>query len=121
MDPIANMLVNLQNSFAASKKAVVPVSKIKIKILEILKDNGYISNFEVSDSKPQTLLVTAGKNPVGNISRLSKPGRRLYTKASELSIKPGSLLVISTPKGLFTAKEARKQNLGGELLFEVKQ
>lgn len=119
MDTIANMIQQIRSAKAVGKAATVPFAKIKLPILEILKLEGYIKNYEVSKTKPPTIKVLPGGKGFSKISRLSSPGRRLYGKAKDLKIMPGRLIILSTPAGVMSAQMARKKNVGGELLLEV--
>jgi small subunit ribosomal protein S8 len=126
-DPIADFIVRLRNATAAGKGvAVTPYSKLRLALAEILAREGYIGEIEKRGKKTKRFLEISlnpqkGKVQINGVRRLSKPGRRLYTKAAEIRpVKYGhGTLVISTPKGLLTDKEARKENVGGEPLFEI--
>jgi small subunit ribosomal protein S8 len=126
-DPIADLLTRIRNAAAVGKTEVrVPSSKLKKVVAEQLKKNKYLTDVKVEAGKPRdTLVITinkAGENSVINeLSRLSKPGRRVYVKADEIpKIKSGrGLVLISTSKGVITGHEAVKQRLGGELLLKV--
>lgn len=113
------MLVSLKNARAVKKPALVPVSKITLKILEILKTEGYVAKFETTKSSPKKIAVDMSDKIFNEASRVSKPGRRLYAKAKQLRIRPDLLTILSTSEGIVTAKAARQKNIGGEILFEV--
>jgi len=129
-DPIADMLTRIRNGLARQFKTVkIPDSKTKQAIAQVLVDQGYLEKFEVVKSEEKEhpyILVTIryyGKQPVINgLSRVSKPGQRMYLNKTGL-IKGFSSkieeIVVSTSKGLMIGKDAIKNNLGGEILFKV--
>ena len=128
-DPIADMLTRIRNANTAKHDTVdIPASKIKVAIAGILVDEGFIEKYDiVEDGKIKTIHVTlkygADKNEkiITGLKRISKPGLRVYAGAEELPKVLGGLgiAIISTNKGLLTDKEARKQNVGGEVLAFV--
>lgn len=126
-DPIADLLTRIRNAAAVGKTEVrVPASKLKKVVAEQLKANNYLVDVKVEAGKPRdTLVITIakpGENSVINeLTRLSKPGRRVYVKADEIpKVKSGrGLVLVSTSKGVITGQEATKQRLGGELLLKV--
>lgn len=126
-DPIADMIIRIKNAILASHKSVViPHSKVKKNIADILLQNEYIESFEVTDKKPQADIVITLKyvnklSAITNVKRLSKPGRRLYSPAGKIPQTLGGygITIVTTSKGLMTQKEARKQNIGGELLCQI--
>ncbi|MBQ8813846.1 MAG: 30S ribosomal protein S8 [Lachnospiraceae bacterium] len=128
-DPIADMLTRIRNANAAKHDTVdVPSSKMKLAIANILVDEGYIVKYELVDEGAfQTIRITlkygADKNEkvISGLKRISKPGLRVYAGAEELPKVLGGLgiAIISTNKGVMTDKEARKQNVGGEVLAYV--
>lgn len=126
-DPIADLLTRIRNAALVNKTEVrIPASKIKKTIAEQLKKNNYIADVKVEAGKPRdTLVVTiaqAGENsPINEITRISKPGRRVYVSVNDIpKIKSGrGLVLISTSKGVITGQEAVKERLGGELLLKV--
>lgn len=127
MDNIANMLVSIKNAGTAGKdSAVVPFSAMKERIAATLFQYGYIASYAKKGKKSvKTLeigIVYDGKEPrVTDVARISKPSRRVYMKASEIkSVRNGyGLLVLSTPKGIMAGGEARKSQVGGEVLFKI--
>ena len=124
VDPISDMLTRIRNAQSAEHKTVaVPLSKIKLEIAKILKQEKYIGDYKKSGKGNKKILEITLEYPaaIREIKRISKQGQRIYSKASELKqIKNGyGISVVSTPKGLMTNKEARKVRLGGEILFEV--
>lgn len=127
-DPISDMLTRIRNASMVKKANVeVPLSKIKYAIAKILEKEGYVSAVETYEDGPRKMMrlrlkYTDGKTPViESLTRISKPGRRVYTKAEELSsVRSGyGMAIISTPNGLMTTHEARKRRLGGELICEI--
>jgi len=127
-DPIADLLNRIKNAQAVLHPAVdVPCSNLKTKIVEILKSEGFISDFK-KRGKKETKTLRIGlkynedKTPaILGFKRVSKPGQRIYKKSKEIRvIKNGyGLAVISTNQGLLTDKEARKKKVGGEVMLEV--
>ena len=126
-DPIADLLTRIRNAKLVGKTEVhVPSSKMKKVIAEQLVKNGYLADVKLEDAKPRGVLVVtineAGTNStINEITRVSKPGRRVYVGASEIpKVKSGrGLVLISTSKGVMTGAEAAKAKLGGELLLKV--
>lgn len=126
-DPIADMLTRIRNAVAASRSHVVlPHSKIKEGIAQILKDNNFVADYKVEDSKGfKTISITLAKDnqsvAISNLQRVSKPGRRVYTSSQDIPLVLGGrgMVILSTPGGLMTGREARKQGLGGELICKV--
>ena len=126
-DQIADLLTRIRNAVLVGKDEIlVPTSKLKVGIVEVLAKNGYIASYEVVDGEPRGLLkVTineAGTKPkINEIAKVSKPGRRVYAGADELPVvKSGrGMVIVSTSKGLMTGREAKKNRLGGEVLVTV--
>lgn len=126
-DPIADLLTRIRNAAMVGKTEVrVPASKLKKVVAEQLQKNKYLAEVKVEAGSPRdTLVITINRpgenSPINEITRLSKPGRRLYVGASEIPrVKSGrGLVLVSTSKGVITGQEAVKQRLGGELLLKV--
>ena len=126
-DQIADLLTRIRNAINVGKNEIlVPTSKLKVGVVEVLKANGYVADFEVIDGKPRGLLRVlineAGSIArINEISKVSKPGRRVYSSADELPVvKSGrGMVIVSTSKGLMTGREAKKNRLGGEILVRV--
>jgi small subunit ribosomal protein S8 len=126
-DPIADLLTRIRNAAMVGKHEVrVPSSKIKKVVAEQLQKNKYLADVKLEAGKPRdTLVITINKpgenSPINEITRMSKPGRRMYVGAGEIPrVKSGrGLVLISTSKGVITGQEAVKQRLGGELLLKV--
>ena len=126
-DQIADLLTRIRNAINVGKNEIlVPTSKLKTKVVEVLKANGYVADFEVIDGKPRGVLKVVINEPgtiarINEISKVSKPGRRVYAGADELPVvKSGrGMVIVSTSKGLMTGREAKKNRLGGEILVKV--
>ena len=129
MDPIANMLVSIHNAQAVHKETVdVPYSVIKHNIADILVAKQFITSVEKKERKipKPTLSITLkynedGTGAISSIKRVSKPGRRIYTKKSEMQkVQSGyGVGIISTSYGLMTIEDAKKKGVGGEVICEV--
>tara|TARA_B100000686_G_scaffold328729_1_gene389078 strand:+ start:1183 stop:1578 length:396 start_codon:yes stop_codon:yes gene_type:complete len=126
-DPIGDMLARLKNSQLRNhKKVKLPSSKFKVKIAEILKSEGYIIDYKIlNDEKISNLEINlkynSGNPVINSIERVSKPGRRIFSSAESLpKINNGlGIAIVSTPKGVMTDIDARKQNIGGEIICKV--
>lgn len=130
-DPIADMLTRIRNALAVGKPEVVlPFSKIKFAVAEILKQSGYVKKVEKIEKGTQgnkfddmkiILKYQGTQSAITNLKRISKPGRRVYVSKDKLPVVLNSLgiAVISTPQGVMTNKDAKKNNLGGEVLCEI--
>lgn len=126
-DTIADFLTRIRNASSAKHKVVdIPASKLKMAIAAILKDQGFITDFEkVDDDKQGVIQVKLryylGQPAIREIKRVSKPGRRLYAGADKLPrVRNGlGIAIISTPQGVMSDKEARRLNVGGEVLCTI--
>ena len=126
-DPIGDMLARIKNSqLRIHKKVELPSSKFKVKIAEVLKNEGYIIDYKVSADEKKPLLEIELKYNYGSpvislIQRVSKPGRRIFSSAESLpKINNGlGIAIVSTPKGVMTDIDARKQKIGGEIICKV--
>ncbi len=126
-DSIADFITRIRNAGKAGHKYVeIPASKIKLGISEILKDQGFIQDYEFVDDGVQgnikvTLRYYKRVTVIKNIKRLSKPGRRIYSSVDKLPrVNNGlGIAIISTSKGVMTSKQAKSHNIGGELLCSV--
>ena len=127
-DPIADMLTRIRNALVAKHDSVdVPASNMKLAIAEILLNEGYIKSYTVNDEgveKMMTIVLKYGPNRqrvITGLKRISKPGLRVYATCEELPKVLGGLgiAIVSTSKGLMTDKEARKENMGGEVLCYI--
>ena len=126
-DPIADMLTRIRNANAAKHATVaIPFSRIKESIANILKNEGYIVDYEIKEEGTKkdivvTLKFVDGEEVVKGLRRISKPGRRVYSSVENLPKVLGGLgiAIVSTPKGVLTDKECRKHSVGGEVLCYV--
>jgi small subunit ribosomal protein S8 len=128
-DPIADMLTRIRNANSAEHDTVViPASKMKIEIARILKQEGYINGYSVEgdNAKDKTITVELKYGPdkekvITGLKRISKPGLRVYAKGENVPrvLNGLGIAIISTSKGLMTDRDARKQNLGGEVVAYV--
>jgi len=127
-DPIADMLTRVRNaSLARHQEVVLPASRVKTEIARILVEEGFIASFDsrVDDGHDQLVLIlkyVEGKTPVvSGLKRISKPGLRVYARKTEIPRVLGGLgvAILSTSHGIMTGQQARKLNLGGEVLCYV--
>jgi small subunit ribosomal protein S8 len=130
-DPVGDMLTRIRNALMAGKAVVeVPNSKLKIEIARILKDEGFIEDFVVGEEKPASIIYITlkyygsrreRKPVITHLERISKPGRRIYRQKRDLPrVMSGiGIAIVTTPKGVMTAQQARRQGVGGEVLCYV--
>lgn len=126
-DPIADMLARIRNATTARHETTeVPFSKLKARLAEILKEEGYIADFAVNDELPKSITIKLkygrDRSPaIVGIRRRSRPGLRLYVGHSEIpKVRNGlGVAILSTSKGVMTDRAARAEHVGGELLCEV--
>tara|TARA_B100000674_G_scaffold483939_1_gene488671 strand:- start:993 stop:1385 length:393 start_codon:yes stop_codon:yes gene_type:complete len=125
-DPIGDMLARIKNSQMRNHKTVkLPSSKFKTKIAEVLKNEGYIIDYKVQNDLKPILVINlkynSGNPVISTIERVSKPGRRIFSSAESLNrINNGlGIAIVSTPKGVMTDIDARKQKIGGEIICKV--
>lgn len=130
-DPIADMLTRIRNSLQRGHKSVsMPTSKVKVAIAKVLQSEGYISEFEIVESKPSAILQITLKyvgdkktkrSVITDLQRVSKPGRRIYVGKSEIPwvLSGMGISIVTTSKGVMTGRSARQQNVGGEVLCKV--
>jgi len=127
-DPIADMLTRIRNANQMKKQTVeMPASKLKVEILSLLKQEGYITDFEVINEGVQgSIKVTLkylqnNERAVKGLKKISKPGLRVYAKTDELPrvLNGLGIAIVSTSRGIMTDREARKQQIGGEVLAYV--
>lgn len=126
-DPIADLLTRIRNAVMVGKNEIrVPSSKMKVTVAKELKKANYLSEVKVESSKPRDTLVIVINQPGENaniteITRLSKPGRRVYVSANDIPmVKNGrGMVLVSTSKGILPGRDAFKKRLGGELLLKV--
>jgi len=130
-DPIADMLTRVRNALMVqSANVLVPWSKMKEEIARILKEEGYVEDYVVGDEKPARMINITLKyygprrtrRPViTNLRRISKPGRRIYCNCREMPhvLSGMGIAIVTTPKGVMTAQQARRERVGGEVLCYV--
>ena len=129
-DPIADMLTRIRNALMAKHSSVaIPSSRIKVAIAKILSDEGYISGYRMENNPRATLVINLKyvgeaklqRSVISTLKRVSKPGRRIYTSVKEIPwVRSGmGIAVLSTPKGVITGQQARRLNVGGEILCYV--
>lgn len=127
-DPIADMLTRVRNGNMARHKTVaMPYSRVKAEIARILKEEGYIKDFEIVHQKPAPVLrlhlkYTQDRQPVlTGLKRVSSPGRRVYTSRADIPwvLSGIGIAILSTPKGIMTGQKARRLGVGGEVLCYV--
>ena len=126
-DPIADLLARVRNGASAQKIDIfVPYSRMKAEISRILKDEGYITNYEVDTTAARPRIKITNKlvnrtSAITGLKRVSRPGLRRYVGAKEIPRVLGGMgvAILSTPRGIMSGREAKKQNVGGELLAYV--
>ncbi|MBI4185037.1 MAG: 30S ribosomal protein S8 [Proteobacteria bacterium] len=127
-DPLGDMLTRIRNGQRAGKSVVsVPASNLRANVLEVLKREGFIRGFERGELRPGVAVLTVqlkyaeGEPVIREIKRVSKPGRRVYSRIRDLSRMYNGLgiSILSTPRGVMSDVEARKANVGGEVLCQV--
>ena len=127
VDPIGDMITRIRNAqLRALSNVTIPSSKFRARILDVLKQEGYIGNYKISsDNKKESLLVdlkySNGLPVIKEIKRVSKPGRRIYAKAGSIEkIQNGlGLAIVSTSMGIMSDNDARTKNIGGEIICRV--
>ncbi len=126
-DPIADLLTRIRNALASNHKSVsVPFSSVKENIVKLMVENRYLKGYKKEGKKPHynliiTLKYKAKVKAITSLTRLSKPGVRVYGSVKQLPrlMRGRGILILSTPKGIMTGKKALKQNLGGELIAKI--
>lgn len=128
-DPIADMLTRIRNGVRVHAKTVdVPFSKVKVEILSALKREGYIADFQTAGEEVAKKLIRVylkysdvGEPVIAEIQRTSSPGRRVYKAVTELEpvLRGIGIAIVSTPKGMLSDRECRKEHLGGEVICTV--
>ncbi len=125
-DPIADMLTRIRNALQVKKPEVlVPNSKVKVKLAEILQQEGYINSYSVAEKTMELKVVLKyrpdGQAAISNLKRISKPGRRVYCGYSELPqvLNNLGIAVVSTSQGMMTARTARQKKVGGEVVCQI--
>ncbi|MGH7784098.1 MAG: 30S ribosomal protein S8 [Candidatus Binatia bacterium] len=127
-DPIADMLTRIRNAIAANHTRVdIPGSKLKMEVARILKEEGYINSFTTKEDGGKYVIRvflrydTKGVSSITHLSRVSRPGRRVYVGSTDIPKVLGGygVNIVSTSRGLMSGKKARQENVGGEILAEV--
>ena len=122
-DPIADLIIRIKNAKDSQlEELVVPFSNFKLEILEVMKKYDLIENVEVKIGKKfKSIVVKFGSKQISHIKRISKPGRRYYVKANQIPrpLRGLGLVILSTPAGVISGNEARKKQIGGELICEA--
>ncbi len=127
-DPVADFLTRIRNSMRARhQKLDVPASKLKAEIARILKEEGYIANYKATEEEGRSVLrlyLKYGSNneaAIRNLKRISRPGCRVYIGRDEIKRVQGGLgiAILTTPRGVMTGRQARREGVGGEFLCEV--
>ena len=127
-DPIADMLTRIRNALVVKRETVdIPLSNTKKAIAQILTDEGYVNGFEVKGESIDSKIVVSlkygpkGEKVINGLKRISKPGLRIYAGCDDLPkvLNGMGIAIVSTPKGVMTDREARKQRHGGEILAYV--
>jgi len=127
-DPVADMLTRIRNAISARHQKVdIPASKLKLEIARILKEEGYVSNFKATEEEGHKILriylkyANNNEAVISNVNRVPRPGCRVYVRRTEIPRVLGGMgiNILTTPRGVMTGRQARKQGLGGELLCEV--
>jgi len=127
-DPVADFLTRIRNSIRARhQKLDIPASKLKTEIARILKDEGYIANYKATEENGQRILrvylkySTNNEAAIRDLQRVSRPGCRVYVGRDEIRRVQGGLgiSIMTTPKGVMTGRQARREGVGGEILCEV--
>jgi small subunit ribosomal protein S8 len=124
MDTLGNLLTSIRNAELANhSELTVPFARTSTAVLEILKKNGYVTSYTEEAETARKMISITLPTPITrhHYKRISKPGRRLYTEVKDIPtvLRGLGLVIISTPKGMLTGKDARKQKVGGELICEV--
>ena len=127
-DPIADLLTRIRNANAIHSKSLqMPASRAKVSIAQVLLDEGFIESYEVVQGTPRSSLKIAlkysseGKQVIRSIERISKPGCRVYSSVKDVPkvLRGMGIQILSTPMGILSDREARKNNVGGEILARV--
>jgi small subunit ribosomal protein S8 len=126
-DPVADMLTRIRNSInARHQKVDIPASKLKLEIARILKEEGYISNYKTQEEDGKQILRVylkygGAEAAIRDLARISRPGCRVYVGRDEIKRVQGGLgiSIMTTPKGVMTGRQARREGVGGEVLCEV--
>jgi small subunit ribosomal protein S8 len=127
-DPVADFLTRVRNAISARHQKVdIPVSKLKLEMARILKEEGYVANYKVTEEDGHKVLrvyLKYGPNneaAISTLQRVSRPGCRVYVRRTEIPRVLGGLgiNILTTPRGVMTGRQARKEGVGGEILCEI--
>jgi len=127
-DPIADMLTRIRNATRIHNDSVtMPASRMRVGVAEVLKSEGFIDGYEVQAGEPSSTLTIAlrygidGEDVIRHIERISKPGRRVYAKVTELYpvLRGQGIHILSTPRGILSDRKAREYKVGGEILAKL--
>ena len=126
-DQIADLITRIRNAIQVNKTEIlVPTSRLKQAVVDLLVKNGYLASFDIVEGTPRGMLHIVINEPgtvakISEITKISKPGRRIYSAAADLpTVKSGrGIIIVSTSKGLMTGKDAKKNHLGGEILVKA--
>ena len=127
-DPVADFLARIRNAIKARHQKVdVPASKLKMEIARILKEEGYVANFKATEEEGRKVIRVylkygnENQAAISNLQRVSRPGCRVYVSRNEIPRVLGGLgiNILTTPRGVMTGKQARKEGVGGEVLCEI--
>jgi small subunit ribosomal protein S8 len=127
-DPVADMLTRIRNAASTRHQKVdIPASKLKLEIARILKEEGYIANYKATEEEGHKILrvyLKYGANneaAISNVERVSRPGCRVYVRRSEIPRVLGGMgiNILTTPRGVMTGRQARKEGVGGEVLCQI--
>jgi small subunit ribosomal protein S8 len=123
-DPVADMLTRVRNALQARHQKVdIPASRLKLEIARILKEEGYISNFKATEEEGHKIIRIYLNNEaaISKVERVSRPGCRVYVRRSEIPRVLGGMgiNILTTPRGVMTGRQARREGVGGELLCEI--
>lgn len=122
-DPISDLVIRIKNAYSNDlEEALVPFSNFKLAILDVIKNNKLIDEVQIKeDKKGKQIRIILKSSRISHIMRLSKPGKRIYVGSDEIPrpLRGMGLIIVSTPYGVISGNEARKKNIGGELICEV--
>jgi len=122
-DPISDLVIRIKNAYSNNlEETFVPFSNFKLAILDVIKHNKLIDELQVKgEKKSKQIRIVLKTSQISHIKRLSKPGKRIYVRSNEIPrpLRGMGLVIVSTPNGVISGNEARKKNIGGELICEV--
>ncbi len=121
-DPIADLLIRIKNASLAKKFLVImPFSKLKLAILTILEQEGFLKDVKATEVKKKKMIEATIVGNISHVKQISKPGRRVYVKSKDIPkpLRGLGLVILSTPDGITTSRQAIKKGIGGELICEI--